>query len=351
MSRYLRPLNLAPTLGLLALVACDESSPPTGPREATSSAIAAAASYSAHDLGLGGEFASTARGINTAGHVVGYTFDPDDIFRVFIWKNGVVTHFRSSLGGDHAKAFDINDLGQVAGSAQNAAGKMRAFRWTNGAMTGLRTLGGNEGIGFAINNAGNVAGQSRLPGNTRSHAFLARNGVMSDLGTLGGANSAALDVNDAGQVVGWSETATGARHPFLWENGIMKDLLPPGSTSTGTAYAINASGAVVGERNHHAFRWQNGVFSGLGLAGRGPSVATGIRKGRIVGNIGGRAFVYFGGTVTLLPLLPDGVFTAAFAVNGAGIVVGNTTKDLAPDPTCPGGVCAGFDLVTRWTPE
>jgi hypothetical protein len=131
----------------------------------------------------------------------------------------------------------------------------------------------------------------------------------------------------------------------------MKDLFPPGSTSTGTAYAIDPFGTVVGERNNRAFRWRAGAISGLGLGGQGPSVATGIRKGRIVGNIGDRAFVLVSGELTLLPLLPDGVLSAAYAVNGAGVVVGNTTKDLAPDPSCPGDVCAGFDLVTRWIPE
>jgi probable HAF family extracellular repeat protein len=348
MSRHLSPLKPASTLGLLALVACDESPAPTGPRESPNPAVAAAVSYSAQDLG-GGEIDSRATGINTAGQVVGYTFDPDDIFRVFIWKNGVTTHFRSSLGGDDAKAFDINDVGQVVGSAQNARGKMRAFRWTNGSMTGLGTLGGNESFAFGINNRGNTVGQSRLSGNTRSHAFLVKNGVMTDLGTLGGANSAARDINDAGQVVGWSETATGARHPFLWENGVMKDLFPPGSTSTGTAYAISPIGAVVGERNNRAFRWQNGVFSGLGLAGRGPSVATGIRGGHIVGHVAGRAFVLAGGELTLLPFLPNGVSSVAYAVNGAGVVVGNTIIEL--DPSCPNGGCAQFDRVTMWTPE
>ena len=351
MSHHLSSLSPMSTVGLLALVACDESRTPTAPQEPFNATAAEAVSYSAQPLEyLGGEVNSRATAINTAGHVVGYTFDPDDIYRVFIWKNGDITHFRSSLGGYHAKGFDINDVGQVVGSAENAGGRMRAFRWTNGRMIGLGTLGGNESFGFAINNQGHVVGESRLPGNTRIHAFLVKNGVMSDLGTLGGSNSAALDINDAGQVVGWSETAGGARHPFLWENGVMKDLLPSGSTSTGAAYAIDPFGVIVGEKNDRAVRWRDGVISGLGLGGSGPSVATGIRKGRIVGNIGARGFVLVNGELTLLPLLPDGVFAAANAINGAGVVVGNTTIDLAPDPSCR-VICAGFDIVTRWTPE
>jgi len=281
---------------------------------------------------------------------VGYAFFPDDIFRVFIWKNGVVTGFGSSLGGSHARGFDINDGGQVVGSAENANGRMRAFRWASGTMRSLGTLGGNESAAFAINNGGDVVGESRLAGTTRRHAFLVRNGVMSDLGTLGGGNSSARDINDAGQVVGWSETATGIRHPFLWENGVMRDLLPSGSTSTGTAYAISPLGVVVGERNNRAFRWANGVFGGLGLANLGPSVATGIRGSRIVGQIGNQAFVLVGGELTLLPFLSNGVSSVAYAVNGSGVVVGSTTKELDDSPGCNGG-CAAFQIVTRWAPE
>ena len=342
MSRYPRPLYLASTLGLLGLVACDESPTPTGPQESPSPAAAAAVSYSAQVLdGLFGELDSRATAINPAGHVVGYTSESDDIHTVFIWKNGVITRFRSSLGGRHARALDINDAGQVAGSAENSGGRMRAFRWANGTMTGLGTLGGNESFAFGINNRGHVVGQSRIPGNTRSHAFLVKNGRMTDLGTLGGRNSAALDINDVGQVVGWSETKNGTRHPFLWQNGRMRDLLPRGSARvTGTAYAINSDGVVVGEKNNRAFRYSRGHMRILQLGTTAPSVATGIRGGRIVGNIGSRAFVMVGGELTLLPLLPGTIEGAAFAVNGTGVIVGNMINELD-----------GYDLVTKWTPE
>ena len=125
MSRHLSPLKLVLALSMLALVACDESPTPTGPEESPSPAVTAAASYSAQQLGLlVGEADTRATGINKAGHVVGYTFDPDDTYRVFIWKDGIITKFRSSLGGRDARAFDINDVGQVAGAAENAGGKM-----------------------------------------------------------------------------------------------------------------------------------------------------------------------------------------------------------------------------------
>lgn len=120
----------------------------------------------------------------------------------------------------------------------------------------------------------------------------------------------------------------------------MKDLLPAGSASTGTAYAINSVGAVVGETNNRAFRYSGGVLRNLNLGTTAPSVATGIRGGRIVGYFGGGAFVLAGGQVTVLPPLPRTIGSYANAVNGAGVVVGHSINRLD-----------GYHLVTMWTPE
>jgi probable HAF family extracellular repeat protein len=350
MRRRLSSVSLAfTTLTILALSACDENTTPAEPNEQASQTATTAASYSARALGIpeSAEFAR-ATSINTAGQVVGYWLRQPYYLRGFIWTNGVPTDL-GTLGGHQTTAMDINDLGQVVGSSERSTGRMRAFRWKNGMMTGLGTLGGNESHAFAINSHGHVVGQSRLPGNTRSHAFVFKDGVMSDLGTLGGANSTAMDINDAGQVVGWSETASGARHPFLWENGVMKDLLPPGSASaTGTAYAVNPFGVVVGERNNRAFRYSGGVMRMLSLGATTRSVATGIRAGRVVGNLqtptGPRGFVFADGQVTLLPILheehDDEEVNEARAINGAGVIVGSETSWFD-----------GHVHITMWTPQ
>ena len=348
MSRRLSPFNLAFTLSLLAILACDESSTPTGPKESLSPAVTAAASYSALDLDIpsAGEGGS-ATSISGGGQVVGYIRRPDDVSRGFIWRNGVSTDL-GTLGGRETRANDINDFGEVVGWSMGPFGGTRAFLWVNGKMRGLGTLGGSESQASAINNKSHIVGSSRLAGNPRKngihivHAFLRKNGVMTDLGTLGGSNSAALDINDAGQVVGWSETSNGTRHPFLWQNGTMTDLLPPASASTGTAYAINSVGHVVGETSNRAFRYSGGVLRNLPLGTMGPSVALGIRGGRIIGHLGfQRGFVFAGGEVTLLPLLTGGEDESneAWAINGAGAIVGKTTTfDSNVHPT-------------MWTPQ
>ena len=82
----------------------------------------------------------------------------------------------------------------------------------------------------------------------------ARQLSITDLGTLpGGDFSVAEGINARGQVVGESNTASGATHAFLWEDGRMTDLgtLPGG----GEAHGINARGQVVGHSNGHAVLW------------------------------------------------------------------------------------------------
>jgi len=347
MSRHIAPVTLVFTLSVLALSACDESTTPTEPQEPASQSAAAAASYSVQDLAIRdvGE-GGAATSINDAGQVVGWFRRPDDALIAFIWQNGVSTNL-GSLGGFETQAFDINDLGQVVGAGETSFDRIRAFRWQNGVMKNLGSLGGRDSRAFAINNNGHIVGSSQLTGNPRdpqgnriTHAFLVRNGVMTDLGTLGGFSSAALDINDGGQVVGWSETSKGVRHPFLWQNGTMRDLLPGSPTSTGTALAINPLGVVVGERNNRAFRYSGGVMRNLPVGT--PSVAMDIRAGRVVGSVGPRSFVLAGGEVTLLPRLP-GIAeqeNQAWAINRAGAIVG-ATHNL-------------FDShvkITMWTPQ
>lgn len=360
MSSRLAPVSLVFTLSLLALSACDENTTPAEPNEQVSQTATTAASYSAEALEIPDPWElATATSINTAGQVVGYRLRPDNAFRGFIWSRGVSTDL-GTLGGNETLAFDINDLGQVVGASQTSAPpdrwgieKMRAFRWQNGVMKNLGSLGGRDSRAFGINKSGQIVGESNLIGNPRDsrgrrivHAFLLRNGVMTDLGTLGGANSAALDINDAGQVVGWSEASNGIPHPFLWENGVMKDLLPSGST-TGVAYAISPLGVVVGKRDNRAFKYTNGEMKELplGSARSKPSVATGIRNGRLVGTLTNPAgspqgFVLTAEGVTLLPLLPGTASGETHAINGAGVIVGTTENELD-----------GYDHVTQWTPQ
>jgi len=114
-----------------------------------------------------------------------------------------------------------------------------------------------------------------------------RYGIV-ELGTLGGPRSYALDLTDDGRVVGGTDLASGAQHPFLWEDGVMTDL---GTLSgpAGVAGGINESGEIAGQADTSTSR---------------------------------RAFLWAGGTITELPTLDDGPNGRGFDVNDSGLVVG-----------------------------
>jgi hypothetical protein len=82
------------------------------------------------------------------------------------------------------------------------------------------------------------------------------------------------------------------------------------------------------------------VLRNLNLGITDFSVATDIRGGHIVGYLGGGAFVLTGGQVTVLPSVPETEGSYAYAVNGAGVIVGASINELD-----------GYDEVTMWTPE
>jgi probable HAF family extracellular repeat protein len=106
--------------------------------------------------------------------------------------------------------------------------------------------------------------------------FLWQNGVMKDLGTLGGTFGNANWMNSTGEVVGQSDLAGDqASHPFLWNGHRLVDLGTLGGAN-GIAYWVNDSGTVVGAADvpgsqaHHGFLWRDGTMRDLPPTGGAP---------------------------------------------------------------------------------
>ncbi len=325
--------------------------------------------------------------INDAGTVVGGAdtsiltpvaggFNPignPDFFisHAFVWREGSLKDLGTLPGGDYSFAAAINQGGQIAGTSEisqidPASGnpEFHAVLWQNDKILDLGTLGGTASFASTLNDRGQVIGQALndVPDPlsilgmgdgttlTQTHAFLWQNGKMNDLGTLAGPDSWAMYVNDRGQVAGTSytsdvidpSTGTPPVHPFLWENGKMKDLGNLGGTngSLGPQFvkAFNNRGQVVGlmalpgDQLFHAFLWDGEKLSDLGnILGGDFALATGINDaGEVVGWVwfpGGavkHAFLWRNGVMTDLGTVPGDPCSFANNINSRGQIVGGS---------------------------
>jgi probable HAF family extracellular repeat protein len=210
------------------------------------------------------------RDINNPGAVVSLaeTTIPDPLCFAFsdcfvghavVWQHGDLRDLGALSSRCNSGPIWISDSGLIAGFSLNGltdpltiSPEFQAVLFKDGNVIDLGTLGGNESSALGVNNRGQVVGCAAnavsdsfgfcfgVP--QQSRAFLWEDAGMTDLGTLGGPDALAELINDRGQVAGWSLTdstvnpTTGipTQHPFLWEDGKMRDL----GTIGGTALAF-----------------------------------------------------------------------------------------------------------------
>jgi probable HAF family extracellular repeat protein len=299
----------------------------------------AAPPYTLIDLGTFNNVQSAqAADVNDAGKVVGIAAS-----RAFIWQDNAKTDLGTLPGGSAASASGINEAHQVVGysTLTTPPTGAHAVMWSNGSITDLTPdLPANQSAtGTAINEAGQVVGNFYF-----GAAFLWQNNARTPLGDLGGGSSVANDINDDGVVVGSSYTNQLTplgfmQHPFVWQNGVMKDLGLLAGDEDGGAAAINNAGRIVGssgrtdpdtyESFYRAFIHSNGVMTALPVPSWEAYASDINEHGVVVGSMragGGfsnfHAWVYIDGVVTNLnTLIQSGTglhIAYANAVNNQG---------------------------------
>ena len=180
--------------------------------------------------------------------------------------SGYTFSLLDTLGATHGSARAINNAGQVVGySSLTGDGDYHATLWNGTGATDLGTLGGSNSIAFAINNAGQVVGDSSQITGGWSHATLWNSGTAIGLSALAGysGHSRAYAINSAGHVVGTSDNGDfGESRATLWSGATATGLGTPGINSFATG--INDSGQVVGGLDRrppyyprHPVEWQH----------------------------------------------------------------------------------------------
>jgi len=166
--------------------------------------------------------------------------------------------------------------------------------------------------------------------------------TFTDLG-----RGAAYAINASGQVVGFSVATNGANHATLWNGTTATDL------GRGVAYAINDSGQAAGTTVGYATLWNGSIATNIGNFAPLAINASGQVAGYYYYDGANRATLWNGTTaIDLLPLGWNGAGTRpfddriAFAINASGQVVGfSKTADGAQHATLWNGTTA-IDLGT-----
>jgi probable HAF family extracellular repeat protein len=332
-------------------------------------AAAPAVSYYSINLGtpLGGTFA-IGQTLSLGIFVAGYSTLPGDATQhVVLWSpNG--TQDLGTFGGPSSVLY-----GNLSGFSETATADPLAqdFCGTGNHLTclpltvvnqsavALPTLGGTSAIAYGNNDLGQVVGasltaaqdssclsggQPQAPYYTVQQALPAvwQNGKASPLPLPDGDSSGtAYANNDLGQIVGTSGDCVSNpnAHALLWQDGNITDLGNLGGAMFNLPAAINIQGQITGSSDlagdqvQHAFLWQKGAMTDLGtLPGDTYSSGTSINNlGQIVGyscdiNYNCRAFLWQNGSmVDLNTLVPSGsplVLSAAANINDSGVIAG-----------------------------
>ena len=162
----------------------------------------------------------------------------------------------SNTGGEA-----LNNNGVVVGGITNPDGSVSLAQWSKGVLTNLGVPPGfpshdfNIPRVFGINDSGAVVGTVHTSaGDLPSRWFVYDQGrfnilPLADPTDRGGA---AVGINNRGEVVGYDHTSSNRTTAWLWSNGAYSRL--PVSGTSATAFGINSSGTIIGNRRFRLIR-------------------------------------------------------------------------------------------------
>ena len=230
-------------------------------------------------------------------------------------------------------AIGVNS-GVVAGACRPFPGTMEPCIWIDGVRTELGIPpGASQGVAQAANASGVVVGFG-TSGWATGVAFRYAGGLMSLLPPVAGSAAWAVEINDLGQVVGATSIVAGgaADVAVFWDAaGTPKPLGTLGGVRS-LAFGLNELGEVAGWSNvasgeRRPFLWTGGQLTELPLVpGDTIGWATDLNdRGLVVGGSMRRAVMWEAGQVRHLPTPDWAFFSEAAGVNASGQIVGGVT--------------------------
>ncbi len=201
----------------------------------------------------GGAFDSVAWGISGDGQVVVGQGTSSSGGQAFSWKNGVMSALPYLPGTSGPSiGYAANSDGSVVVGASESTYGLFPVRWNNGTVQALQVLPGpyHSGKANGISSNGRyISGYDAQWNGTKwvDQAVVWRDGVIAALGDLPGGdfNSISTDVSDDASVVVGRGASTSFSEAFRWSNGIMTGLgfLNGGSLSLATG--VSADGSLI----------------------------------------------------------------------------------------------------------
>jgi len=203
-------------------------------------------------------FGTEARGINSAGQIVGDYCAAPPCDGISVIKGYLLTgdgddkddfdkpHFKTLKTPGHINSYlqHINAEGDIVGCEHDTdtMDTMHGIVWDDGKVT-------RSPVPFSMNNGINerkeIVGFYVDPSTGRRHGYLLRKGVATLIDFPGAVHTAAWDINNRRQVVGVYHKADGVVHGFLWQKGKFTSVDIPGALNT-HVFGINLAGDLVG---------------------------------------------------------------------------------------------------------